>query len=431
MAKRNLKKDIPLEPPAEVDETVVEEPGSTAAPEVAEESITPTEEPPIEEPITGETPAGGTTTEEIPVTEEPAGVSTPDGKGVLPHTVLQSEREAKVQAEAKVAELTAKLDQVNAKAAELEGQLQEAQTKLETAAPAYEEGGKVEGEEDGLPELGDLEELSEDEHGMLSDTFQMPTIAAAVKMIPVILQHLKAQNALISQLVEIDNDRFQAEQAAHEEQKRLAVETNKKEIEEALDNLPLARHYQAAEPKAWEDFIAFHDDHINTHPEHSKLPHAERFRKALDMAKAIHGDKLGLEAGGKVCYEQGGKVEEAPIRQEGLSDEPKKLPEDQSEVEETPLKTDTTEMEATAKKPVSEWTEAELRNKAYETKPKVVAVKRSVTTLGALPGGEAVNLAEKGPAAKRLPPSEINKLLAEAAKKGDKALEQAQRELLS
>jgi hypothetical protein len=415
MAKRNPKKDIP--PVPEVDETVVDEPVEPTPEDVVEPA--PEEEPivaedvppPVEEPIVPEEP---------PI-EGAEGVATPDGRGVLPYSVIQAEREAKSAAEAKVTELEVALQQVEEQARSLQEQLKQAQS-----APAYQEGGEVEvEEEEDLPELGDLEDLSEDEHGMLADTFQMPSVASAVKMIPVILKHIKAQNQLIRQLVDIDNERYQSEQSAHEEQSRAAAEAHRSEIEEALDNLPLARHYQAAEPEAWADFISFHDDKINTHPEHSKLPHGDRFRKALDMAKAIHGDKLGLEAGGKVA--------EAPIRQDGLSDEPKELPEDVSEmpIEDRPLKTDTPEMEATAKKPVSEWTEAELRNKAYETKPKVPPVKKSVTTLGALPGGEAVNLAEKGPAAKRLPPSEISKLLAEAAKKGDKALEQAQRELLA
>lgn len=438
MAKKIAKKDI-----LPVDETIVDEPVPT--PEVEEappvEEVPPVEEevPPVEEvlPAEEEVPP---VEEEAPLVEEEAGVVTPDGKGVLPHTVLKAERGARAEAEAKAVELEQTLQQVIQQARDLQDQLQEAQAKIESM-PAYEEGGEVAVDEEELPELGELEDHPEEEHSMLAETFGMPSIAASVRLIPAILKHLKAQNALLCQLVEIDNERYTAEQEEHAKLEKAEADEHRSSIEEALDNLPLARHYQAEKPEAWADFISFHDDKINKHPEHSKLPHGERFRKALDMAKAIHGDELGLEKGGVLGCEKGGKVPDAPQHVDELKDEPVapegEVAEREEEAkgavdaEELPLKTDTAEIKETAEKPVSEWTEAELRAKAYETKPKVVAVKKTVTTLGALPGGEAVNLAEKGPAAKRLPASEINKRLAEAAKKGDKEMERVQRELLA
>ncbi len=388
-----------LDPP--VDETVppseAELPPEEVAAAQAAEAPPEGEVPP---PVTAE---GEAPPEEVPETlpeevPEETGVATPDGQGVLPHQVLVAERERAAAAEAKAAELETALQNAQAalaEAAQANAQLQDTLTSV--APEGMAEGGQA--EEAKLPDFADIGEIPEEEHGML-DTLEMPGISAAIKQIPILTAHVKALTSLVQQLVEIDNERYQHEQEEEAREQASASEANRNDMVTALDNLPLARYYEAQQPEAWADFIAFHDDHVNKHPEHSKLPHAERFRKALDMAKAIHGDVNGLDKGGKILPEEGTKataeeLPEVPKADEVLDIDLNKPPTNTSDEDN-----------------VKKLSDEELAKKVGA--PKVVSIRKSVTTLGSIPGGESADNTDDTPLIKKQGIKAFQKAMAEA-----------------
>jgi len=416
MAKTKAKVPDAATLPAEDEAKIPPVEAAAEAPPIADEiPPTPVEAEPVP-PVAAETPP--------PVEETPVGVATPDGRGVHPFEVLQSERDKAAAAEAKAADLEEALRAAQTSLAEAQQANAELQAALQTTAPAPEtgmqEGGEVE-----LPELGEGGEISGDEHEMLS-TLEMPGISSAIKQIPAIIAHVKALTSLVRQLVDIDNERYQQEVDEEAKEHAAASEENWREMTTALDNLPLARYYEAKNPAAWEDFITFHDDLINKHPQHSQLPHAERFRKALDMAKAIHGDELGLDSGGLIPkregMEKGGLI---PKRSEGG-------PEDVGTVASAGELEDATPPEAhldidlnepptntSDEDNVKKLTNEELTKK-LGVAPKAVSVKKTAVTLSAIPGGMSAEDTSDVPLIKKKGIGEFKKAI-QAAKSPEEA----------
>jgi len=354
---------------------------------------------------------------EVPVAEVPAGIATPDGRGVLPHQVLQAERDQRTAAEAEVQRLQAELQQASARAAELEAKA----AAIPTPEVGMEAGGEVAPEPE-LPELNDVD-FSDEEGSTLSDIYELPGSAAALKCVPALVAHVKALTVLVHQMVDLDNRRFQAEQEEEAREQSAQAEAQAREMHLALDNLPLVRHYEVNQPEAWGDFVKFHDDIINKHPEHSKLPHADRFRKALDMAKAIHGDKLGLEDGGKVPQPDvtAAIPAEGEASAETLPDEqvPNEVSmEEPHEVSGEPLKDNGRKL-----------SDAELKAQ-LKPKPKAVVAKRTTVTIGSVPGGESAEGGRGQSKLQRMGVSAFNKELA-SAKGNQKEIDRITREWAS
>lgn len=222
------------------------ESGNAPAEEVNKQETKGPEDPPKNE---GETkqPEDKTAEEE----KQPDGVSTKDGKHIIPYSVLQENRERARKAEEELAETKRRIAELEAKAgaAQSEGVKNE-----EIAAPQNLEGLSVE----------ELETLKED----------FPITHKAWQSINAQLEALKAQLAPVRDTVE--------------RQKIDAERTVQEQVQEAIDANPKLAYIASQQGPEFELAKNF-DNALKNSPAWANKPMSERFAKVVEMVEAANG----------------------------------------------------------------------------------------------------------------------------------------------
>lgn len=200
-------------------------------------------------------PVKETQTPTEPTEAEPAGVATKDGKHVIPYSVLQSEREQKVRANAALQEMTQRV-------ATLEQSLQAAANGAKPGAAAR----AAEAVAADAPAMSDadLEALKED----------FPTVYKALKATMAHAAVLEAQ------VREQASFRQEVEGASQRD-----VEMT---VQEAIDSVPKLAHLQASDPQTFALAQQF-DDTLKNAPAWANKPMAERFAKVIEMVESTNG----------------------------------------------------------------------------------------------------------------------------------------------
>jgi hypothetical protein len=218
-----------------------------------EQKVEPENKETVVEPTVEPVPDSATQkTEQEP--PEPDGITTKDGKHVIPYSVLKSERDRASRAE------------------QIAAEMQERVTALEAMAKAGNQGANNGESARTTPDIPDASELSNDDLESLKEDF--PTVYKAVMAS---MAYAKALEAKI-QPVEASVREDAAERA------RNATDM----VQDAIDSVPKMAHLQATDAQAFNLAKQF-DATLRTQPSWADKSLAERFAKVVDMVESTLG----------------------------------------------------------------------------------------------------------------------------------------------
>lgn len=181
--------------------------------------------------------------------DETADILTKDGKNYIPNKVLVAARETAAQAEARALAESAARQQAEAKASALEEQL----IALKAGNANVDKSGFYSDEE--------LTVLAED----------MPEVAERIKA---------HQERLVAQSTQLEK---QSKDIALSNEDIAA-----KEVQDAIDSVPLLATLQATDTAAFNKAVAI-DDILRNDPEYKSLSMSERFLKVAERYELVYG----------------------------------------------------------------------------------------------------------------------------------------------
>jgi hypothetical protein len=173
--------------------------------------------------------------------EAPQSIATKSGKGQIPYTVLQTERERRQAAEQAMQQMQQRLD--------------EATRGTNTPSQPTE-----------------VAETTDDELAEISNDF--PQIGKVIKQLQAKLQDTQTQ---LQKVRQTEESRAEVEQSQAQ-----------KSVQEAMDENPKLLHWQANDPDLFEQAVQI-DQSLQTNPRFSHLSLTERFAKVVVAMEAIHG----------------------------------------------------------------------------------------------------------------------------------------------
>lgn len=185
--------------------------------------------------------------------EQIAGVSTKDGKHVIPYSVLKAERDRAARAEQIAREAVERVE------------------ALQAQVQAGSQGAK-QGEPARTEDQPKVNELSEDDLNALREDF--PTVYKAV------MASMAAAKALESQLKPV----AETVQTVTQERERTQAEA----VQDAIDSNPKLAHIQVADKAAF-DLAKSFDATLRQQPAWANKPLAERFAKVTEMVESTLG----------------------------------------------------------------------------------------------------------------------------------------------
>lgn len=185
--------------------------------------------------------------------EQIAGVSTKDGKHVIPYSVLKAERDRAARAEQIAREAVERVEALQAQVA------------------AGSQGAK-QGEPARTDDQPKVNELTEDDLNALREDF--PTVYKAV------MASMAAAKALESQLKPV----AETVQTVTQERERTQAEA----VQDAIDSNPKLAHIQVADKAAF-DLAKSFDATLRQQPAWADKPLAERFAKVTEMVESALG----------------------------------------------------------------------------------------------------------------------------------------------
>lgn len=175
--------------------------------------------------------------------EEPEGIATKSGKGVIPYTVLATERERRHAAENALKDMQSRLEA-------MESQAKTGQATSTEAQP--EQSGE------------ELEQLFSD----------YPQLAKPFKALQAQLAQAETR---LSQIQEVESAR------AVEAQSQL-----NRAVSEAMDDHPALLFWEKSDPEKFEQAVAF-DQQLKTNPTFAAVALTDRFAKVVEMMETLYG----------------------------------------------------------------------------------------------------------------------------------------------
>lgn len=207
---------------------------------------------------------------------EPTGILAPDGKSIIPYSVLKAER-------ATSAEYRGAVDQLTTNVADLQAQLTALQNAPKAAAGSAEAATTAAAIADTSEQLNSILEGVRAEAPWLAEAME--------KMHGMIRDGVKADLAKIPLLEKTVTDL----RAERDQEAKQVNDTVVEDVNTAIDSVPVLAHFRADNPQAW-DLARKFDASIRELPKWDGKPLAERFKEVTRMVVDTLGQEIVPES---------------------------------------------------------------------------------------------------------------------------------------